>query len=179
MAPAIPTTEPTQFVAGDTVKWTKTVADYPASDEWTLKYAIRGQGVVDVVADTSGSGYAITIPAAKTASLRPGNYEWAAWVEKDAEVYTVGSGVIAVLPNLQTAKAGDRVSHAERTLAVLEAAIEGRLTTDMESYSIGGRAVTKLAPTELVKLRNQYTSAVWRERNPGKLGPRVATVFRG
>jgi hypothetical protein len=42
VTPPIPTVEPANFAAGETVKWTKVVADYPPSDGWSLIYSIRG-----------------------------------------------------------------------------------------------------------------------------------------
>jgi hypothetical protein len=69
----------------------------------------------------------------KTAPLLPGTYQWAAFVTKAGERYTADEGVLVVERNLSTAAAGDALSHAEKVLPIIEAAIAGRLTADIES----------------------------------------------
>ena len=36
----IPSTEPAVFTAGDTLKFTRSLADYPASEGWVLSYTL-------------------------------------------------------------------------------------------------------------------------------------------
>ena len=40
----IPEIEPVSFIAGDTVKWTKSLEDYLASDSWVLVYYLVKDG---------------------------------------------------------------------------------------------------------------------------------------
>ena len=55
MAATIPTKEPLTIRAGDTIKWTKSLDDYKASEGWTLKYAFRGNaGTVDITGSEDG-----------------------------------------------------------------------------------------------------------------------------
>lgn len=51
-------------------------------------------------------------------------------------------------------------THASRTLALLEAAIEGRLPGGTASYSIGGRNIAKIPLAELHSLRLKYKQEV-------------------
>jgi hypothetical protein len=44
MAADIPTKEPLTIRAGDTIKWTKSIDDYKASDGWSLSCSFRGTG---------------------------------------------------------------------------------------------------------------------------------------
>ncbi len=55
MAATIPTKEPLTIRAGDTIKWTKSLDDYKASDGWTLSYSFRGTGgTIDITSTTEG-----------------------------------------------------------------------------------------------------------------------------
>lgn len=171
MAPTVPWGEPTRVRAGDTWLWRRTFPDYPASEGWTPKYAIRGITALawDAAwAVASGEEWTVTIPATTTAGLDAGAYEWAVLVAGSGAYagreHTVATGVLEILPDLEAAGAGDRQSHVERTLAVLEAAIEGRLTADMEHYIINGRQVTRIAMLDLVRLRGVYLAKRHRQR---------------
>ena len=55
-------------------------------------------------------------------------------------------------------------THAERTFAVIEAALEGRLTKDLESYQIAGRSISKIPVETLMKMRGRYAGLVREER---------------
>lgn len=177
MAASIPTQEPTQVIAGDSWQWDIAYGDYPASDGWALAYAFRGPtdldtGSGDVTVDADG--WQVRIPATVT-NLTAGPYRLIGYVTKGTERFTVYDAALLVLPNPVTAV--NAQSHAERTLAVIDAAIEGRLTADIESYQIHGRSVSKIPMSELVKLRAIYASAVERERNPGQFGRSVEVHF--
>lgn len=103
MAAAIPSTEPTSFVSGDTIAWTKSLTDYPATDGWTLQYAFRlenGGGKLNVTATTSGSDYAASITATDSGLMQPGEWIWAAYVSLSGARYQVDSGRVTVTPNL-------------------------------------------------------------------------------
>jgi hypothetical protein len=93
-------------------------------------------------------------------------------VTNGSEVYDmVGDGlVVQIEPNLATAPAGAFLTHAEKTLGIIELALIGRLTADLESYQIAGRAVTKIPIRELRELRGWYAAEVARAQNPGTLG---------
>lgn len=153
----IPTTEPEYFVAGDTVKWKKALADYKASDGWTLSYALRGAGTVNLTATASGADHQIDISAAASAGYTVGSYSFSAYVTKATERYTVGSGYIEIKKNLATA-----TSHTDRLLT-LQAdldAINAWLSKNysFSGYSIGGRSLNKYSITELYFLRGQLMS---------------------
>lgn len=176
----IPTCEPERVVAGDTWKWTRALSEYPPSEGWTLTYSIRGLSVLldaDVGVTPGVSDYSVVVAANKTAPLLPGTYRWAAFVTKAGERYTADEGVLVVERNLSTAAASDALSHAEKTLPIIEAVLAGRVTADIENYQINGKLVTKIPIAELKKLRKQYRSEIWRQRNKGRLGPQHLTTF--
>ena len=114
---------PETIAAGTTVAYTKTVADYPATDGWTLTLEIAGEKLLSVEADANGGDYDVTISAEQSATLTAGTYYFAEKVEKAGEVHRVGSGRVTVEPNLATALAGDLQSPNERMLKALNAVI--------------------------------------------------------
>lgn len=171
MAPTVLWGEPTRVRAGDTWLWKQTFPDYPVAEGWTPKYVIRGIDALPWSASyavSSGEEWTITIPASSTDPLGAGTYEWALLLTGSGAYagreHTVASGVLEVMPDLETAVAGERQSHAERTLAILDAAIEGRLTDDLQHYIINGRQITKIPIRDLVHLRGVYKAIVYRQR---------------
>lgn len=155
------------MIAGDTWRWDKDVADYPATELWTLKYSLRGASQIDFDATTNGSGYSVTVAATKT-KLPDGVYAWSARVEKAGEVHTVDEGTIFVAPDLSTSKAGQRQSFAERVLPKIEAVLFQRASTDILEYSIAGRQLKKWTPEQLMKLRATLKTEIARQRTKGK-----------
>ena len=72
----IPSKEPEQFRAGDTIKWKRSLSDYKASESWVLKYAFRGTpGVIDITSSASGDDHLVNEVAATTAAYSPGIYD--------------------------------------------------------------------------------------------------------
>lgn len=60
-------------------------------------------------------------------------------------------------------------SHAKTMLDAIEAVLEGRITSDVEQYSIGGRQITKIPISELSVLRSKYKAEVAREEEADRL----------
>jgi hypothetical protein len=108
------------------------------------------------------------LPAGAGASV-PLTYVERLIAAADGEIMDVVNGRIMCEPNLALANAGAALSYEEQTLLVLEAAIQGRLTADIENYSIAGRSVSKIPARELLALRGQFKAIVWRQRNPGRI----------
>ena len=199
MAPTTPTGPPRQVVAGDSWRWkVADLSDYPQSEGWALKYELAGVSTtlsITPVWQTSGddaSSWLATVTTTETAALDAGTYTLISRVEGSGDYdgydYTVDvetgeqirSGynhwLVTVTPDPRTAGAGDFQSHEERTLAVLTAAIEGRLTRDMESYSIAGRSISKIPVRDLTSLRSQYTWLVMQQKS-GRMGITAEVYF--
>lgn len=161
MAADIPTTEPAELRVGDTWKWTKTLADYPAS-AWTLKYRFKSPvGGFEITSSASGDDYSVTVAASATAAYVAGDYSWVAWVEGgSSEKYTVDTGTTTLAPDYRgtatAATALDDRSHARKVLAAIEAVLESRATKDQESYEIAGRSLKRTPIGDLLKLRQHY-----------------------
>lgn len=159
----IPTTEPLQLRAGDTWQWTRSLADYPASDGWSLAYVlINATAKISILASASGDDHAVTVAAATTAGYTAGAYDWVARASKSGQVFTVGSGRIAILPSL-AASTADLRTHARKVLEAIEAVLEGRASQDVLEYQIAGRSLKRIPVADLLMLRDRYRAEVARE----------------
>lgn len=170
-----PQTEPTSAIAGDTWRWERVLSDHAPSDGWALSYAFVGPSWLKVTAQPDGDKYVITVPAADTEKLEPGNYRWSAYVTKDPERFTIGEGRLLVRPNLT--RTDPAKSHAERMVGLLETAIEEKITLGSTSIEINGRQANLIPTQELRQLLGHYRSELRRSRHPKKLGARVEVHF--
>jgi hypothetical protein len=159
----IPTIEPTTANAGDTWRWTRTLADYPASAGWALSYTlINASAKITINASASGDNHAVTVSAATSAGYAAGSYDWRARVSRAGEIYTVGEGRITVR-NAFGGATFDARTHARKTLEAIEAVIEGRASSEVSYYMIGNRQLRYMTPAELLTLRDKYRAEVARE----------------
>lgn len=173
--PQVPTCFPPYIDAGATFKVDRSFSDFD-NVNWTYTIYFAGAEVLNVAAtaDADGSTFHLVLTPANTKALNSGAIASAyQFVERlsnstTGEAYDVGRGRIMVNPDLSSVDAGDALSYEEKTLAIIEAALQGRLTSDMESYSIAGRSISKIPVRDLVSLRGTYKALVWKQRNPGK-----------
>ncbi len=178
--PPIPDFVPSVFFAGETVVFTRSFANYSSADGWG--YSIHFNGALAVVHKNGvpdSGGFKVTLDPVADLAVAPGLYKYIERVQLGAEVHTVGNGSIEIEPNLATAPAGATVSHNVRMVALLEAALEGRIPADLQSYQIAGRAIVKLDIRELQHMLGNYKAKVWREANPGQLTVPVEVQFSG
>lgn len=166
-----PEGEPQRAAAGDTWTWKRSDlgGDFPTADyvlSYALKRAAAASAPVIITATENGSAYEATLPAADTANLTPGVWNWDAYMTRssDAARVKIGSGQIEVTPNFASSSSDTR-SHARKMLAAIEALLEGRSTADVNSYSIKDRSLTKMTPQELMEWRNYYRREVQREES--------------
>lgn len=123
-----PTVEPLSVRAGDTWRWTRFFAGYPAPD-WSLAYTLYGPaGSHTLLAEAAGAAHRIAVAPSVTAAIQAGRWEWVAYVWNAADRYTVARGVIEVLPDLAALSGVDGRSHARRVLEAIESAIAARAT---------------------------------------------------
>lgn len=166
MAADIPTTEPDVLNVGDTWKWTKTLADYPAS-VWTLTYRFKSAaGGFEVVASASGDDHSVTVAYATTSGYTAGFYSWTASASNGSERYIVDSGTCTLNPDFRTGTATaayDGRTHARTVLDAIEAVIEGRATVDQQEYEIAGRRLKRMPVADLLKFRQHYKTEVQSE----------------
>jgi hypothetical protein len=121
---AVPTIEPSAVTAGDTVAWTRSLADYPASGGWTLSYALRSAtAMIDITAGASGADHAVSVLPAVSRSWVPGSYAWAAFATKASDRYEVARGTMLVRANLAQASPVDGRTMAAKAVDDLTAAL--------------------------------------------------------
>ena len=155
------TREPAQIVAGDSLQWTKSVADFPATDGYTLTYyLVSGSTTYQFDAGADGADYAISVLGTVTQNWTPGSYRWTACVRKGSDRFTVDAGRFRVLYNPAGTGA---LSHARKVLAAIEAVIESRATKDQEEFTVAGRSLKRTPLGELLKFRRKYLAEVARE----------------
>lgn len=70
----------------------------------------------------------------------------------------------------------DETTHAERMLALIEQRLEGRITSDHESYTIEGRSLTRIPFAELREYRKYYRKEVYNIQQARGLKPRFRRV---
>jgi hypothetical protein len=166
---AIPAIEPDSFRVGDTVPWTRTLTDYPAS-AWTLTYAFAGPSTFTVVATASGDDFAVTITSAVSSAYRPGRYAWQSYASAGAARYLVASGSCEILPDLSLyTTPHDSRSWARRVLEALQATIEGRASRDQTSIMVDGLQIGRMTPTDLLKMWGKFNALVDAEDNAAAL----------
>ena len=199
MAPSTPSGPPTQVIAGDSWRWKDPdLSDYPQSEGWSLKYELLGVSQTLTITpefQTSGddeNSWLSTVATDESDALDSGLYTLILRVvgsgDYDGREETVDIGIgravradatpwrVSVAQNPRTAGAGDYELWAQETIKVIEARLSDRLTKDMESYSIGGRSITKIPVNELMNLRVRLYEELGLQAS-GSFGLDVEAVF--
>jgi hypothetical protein len=170
------TTEPTRVTAGDTIAWTKSFSDYPASAAWVLSYTlINSAAKITITATASGADHLVSVLAATSAGYTPATYTWHAVVTKAAERYTVGTGQIVVAPNLAAASTYDTRTSARKALEAVNTALETYgAKAYMQSFEIAGRKQQFVSPGDFLAFRSKLMAEVAREDNATRLAAGLA-----
>lgn len=163
----VPTSEPSVIVAGQTLKWEKSLSEYPASDGWTLTYEFRGAGSFTVTATTSSDGadYDIEVAKATTDSYPAGDYWWDAYVDDGTERWKVASGRAQVVEDLADVNAPhDGRSFAAQMVDALEATMLGKASQDQMSMKVGDRELGRMSWQQLLQARAQFRAELAQEK---------------
>ena len=156
------TTEPSRVTAGDTITWTKSLPDYPASAGWVLVYTlINLAGKKTITGTASGDDHLMNVLAATSAAWAAGLYTWVATVTKAAERYTVGNGSITVAPDLAAATTFDTRTSARKALDAANLALEtyGNKAY-LQMYEVNGRRQQFHTPSEFFAYISQLEAKV-------------------
>jgi hypothetical protein len=163
--------EPKKLHAGDSIAWGRAVPEYLASAGWSLSYVLVGPQVIEIEAFSDGDAYAVEIAASTTRDWAPGQYSWAAYMKGPGDQRrTIDTGLITIAPNLLLAEPGDVRTHAQRMLALIQAALEKRIPKDQQSYEIDGQRLDRIPVERLMELRKMYRREANRERGGSPLG---------
>lgn len=155
---------PDKISAGLTFSQLITLTAYQAPG-WTLTAALRGPAVINLTATAEGSQHRFAASAATTRGWVPGEYWYTVRATDGVDTIEIEAGQLAIAPDL--AAAGDNYdgrTHAQRSLAAIEAVIEKRATLDQERYRINNRELYRTPIADLLKLRDVYRAEVRQEK---------------
>lgn len=157
-----PITEPPSILTGAYTAWRRDIGY--SSLTMTVKYRLIpiAGGIVREVVGTSADGGEIwnfVIPSATSVGWASGRYRWDMHVTRisDAEVAIVQTGMLDVF-----ATTDERRTHAELMVQKIESLLSGRADSDVESYSIKNRSITKMSVVELREWREYYLAEIGR-----------------
>lgn len=167
MAITIPSVEPIRIRAGNTVKWKRSLSDFPPATH-TLMYHLRENsgdgGGHDVTCTNDDGDHLATITRAESQTLKAGLYSWLARVNDGTDYYQIGAGEIEVLPDLEDASLDPR-TYAKKTLDSLEEAIAVLAARTHISHSVNGQSYTSADLPTLIDMRDRFRGEVQQETN--------------
>ena len=169
-----PITEPASFTAGYWSGWRREL-DYDDA-VFRLEYRFHNAGHTGVLVGTrSGDYWLFEALGSFTEDFHTDRYRWDLVLVRlsDGEETLHSTGYIQGY-----ATPRDRATHAEIMVAKIESILSGRADSDVESYSIKNRSITKMSVKELVEWRNYYLSEIERTggSETGVTRPRKNTV---
>lgn len=172
---AAPLGDPVTIIKGRYIAWRRLIDVDSAL--CSLKYVFhpRAGGTVQTVTGAqSGAYWTFALTGAVSTAWVEGDHSFDVVVVRllDSEEAVVASGTTKVF-----ASTSDRRSHAEVMVAKIESILQNRADSDVESYSINSRSITKMSAQELTKWRDYYRSEIGddpasggRKRNKVKVG---------
>ena len=157
-----------KFRAGDTFLLNFDLEEFPASEGWTLAYILKGPSSITINGAIQDGVYEVEVLPATTTGWAAGDYWAFITVELGGQKATLELGQCNILPALSSLTNFDGRSHAAKVRDALKSLMEGKATQDVDSYSIAGRSLTKLSPTELLKWLQFYENEVRKEELAAK-----------
>ena len=169
---------PERIIAGDSIGWTESLADYPAS-LWTLTYKLlNSAGAITISTSANGDDHVVSEDGSVTNGYTPGEYKYFAYVTENANPnnrVTVEQDTIVIAENIAIATNLETRTQAKRTLDAINAVIEGRASKDQESMSYKGRAIGRTPIEDLLKLRDRFAVTVQQEEDAENLAKGIKT----
>lgn len=164
-----PTKEPETIVIGDYLIWKRTDlgTDY-SNSLYTATYVARitggGNTEVQVVGTASGSDYLFTVSSATSADFVVGLYHWQLEIKRNSDNnrIVVDRGNFTAIADLDVNGADPR-THAEIMVGKIESILNGKADSDVSSYSIAGRSLTKMSFNDLIQARDYYKREMLKE----------------
>src|SRR5689334_14971861 len=136
--PDVPSTLPTELIAGNTWIWDRDYADYPQTTWSATAYFEKAGKTFNVAATANGTAQRFTIAAATTAGYPSGRYRLRIRVTDGSSVYIAESGWVDVQIDPAAAGTADPRSWARQTLDAIEAFLLGNASTAQAAMSING-----------------------------------------
>jgi 5-hydroxyisourate hydrolase-like protein (transthyretin family) len=159
------------FTVGDFGQWKRPdlSEDYPPA-EYTLTYVARltqgGSSEIKVVATNDNGVHLFTVESSVSEDYDPGIYHWQLEVEQisSGNRTVLQTGEVTIQVDLDVNNTDPRI-HAEIMVSKIETILEGKADSDVSSYSVAGRSLTKMTFQELVDARDYYRKEVVLYRN--------------
>lgn len=165
----IPTLEPSTVNAGDTVRWKRSLPDYPASAGWVLSYQlVNATRRISVTGTASGDDHLVDVAASVSAGWAAGDYAWRAQVSRAGEVFTVDEGRLTVRPSFASGTQDTR-SQARQALEAVNAYLANPNNLQAAQYEIAGRQLRRYDLADLWRHRDRLQAEVLREDAAARL----------
>jgi len=100
----------------------------------------------------------------------PGKYHWQLEITQTSSGnrIVVDIGDFEAIPDMDDNQADPRI-HAEIMVDKIESILQGKADSDVSSYSIAGRSLTKMSFDELLAARDRYRAEVVNHENREKV----------
>lgn len=170
-----PTVEPEEFTVGDFVQWKRTdiITDYPPAS-YSAEYVARehggGNSEIKIPATESADYYLFTITSSDSSAFIAGRYHWQLEITETSSSNRIAieSGDFNIIVDLDSNQADPRI-FAEILLGKIESLLNGKADSDVASYSIAGRSLTKLSFSELIEARDYCRREVSEHENKERI----------
>lgn len=165
-----PEGEPKEVVVGDFIQWKRSdlITDYPIathSAEYVARITGGGSTEIKLPMSETATHYLATVDSATSADFVAGHYYWQLEITETASSnrVVVDRGEFEAIADLDVNQADPR-SHAEIMLSKIQSLLQGKADSDVASYSIQGRSLTKLSFDELMQAEGYYEAKVRKEK---------------
>jgi hypothetical protein len=139
---------------GETTKYVVDLPDYP-NPPWDSSIVItNAENVYEFDGTADGITHTFKISPTDSAGMEPGDYRARISVTDGTDIYSPYITRAQVIPDPTVP--GNQMSHVEKVLFALNATIEGKATSDIANYSIRGRSIGRMSPSELLDWREKY-----------------------
>lgn len=157
---ASPITEPESLLVGSYKQWRRLLDYDDANYSLSYRFVPQEGGTVQNVAgtfDASNEWWVFEITTVDLASWSLGAQRWDLLLERlsDNETVSLATGSLTLHATNQ-----DRRTHAEIMVEKIESLLVGRAATDIESYTIKSRSLTKMSIKELREWREYYLAEI-------------------
>ena len=169
-----PEGEPIEVVVGDYLQWKRSdiAADYPTSSGYTAEYVARitGGGSTEIklpqAAGSTDDYYLFQVSSETSTAFLPGLYHWQLEITQTSSGnrLVVDIGDFTAIPDMDNNQADPRI-HAEIMVDKIETILAGKADSDVASYSIAGRSLTKMSFSELLDAREYYKREINNHNN--------------
>ena len=172
----VPTQTPGVIITGVGLTWRIPIGFDPTGYSSVIDFTRVGSTDQFSVTGVASDDYWV-FDVASTLSTPAGQYRHEMFIvrDSDSERRVCDSGFTDVF-----ATTDDRRTHAEIMVSKIESILAGRPDSDVESYSIKSRSITRMSFTELTKARDYYLSEAGRNPSTMTTGkPKTNTVRVG